>query len=97
MGGGRMLKLESDFMKNKEERLQDAMDFRDIQRRKGVIYLPKLPPFMNPNTLRKLLEKYKIERLYLSPEKEHKRQIRIKTGGNRKIKVSLEDFKDIVY
>lgn len=89
--------LETDFLKSKEERLQDAKDFRDLQQLKGVVYLPKLPPFMNPNTIRKLLEKYNIGRVYLSPEANHKRKIRIKTGGNRKIKVSIIHLIVIVY
>ena len=41
---------------------------------------------MSPNTIRRLLDKFSIERIYLSPEAEHKRKIRVKKGGNRKIK-----------
>ena len=36
---------------------------------KGVCYFPKIPPYMNPNNLRKLLsQRFKIERIYLEAE-----------------------------
>ena len=36
---------------------------------KGVCYLPRVPPFMNPSNLRKLLSKrFEIERIYLEAE-----------------------------
>jgi len=73
-------------MKNKEQRLEDAKEFRAKQHRKGVIYFPKIPPYMNPGTIRKLLGDYDVERIYLSPEATHKRKIRIKQGGNSKTK-----------
>jgi ESF2/ABP1 family protein len=84
--GNATLQIDEEFLKDKEQRLEDAKNFRDKQHKKGVVYLPSLPPFMNPTTVRNLLEKFDVERIYLSPEPEHKRRIRIKQGGNRKIK-----------
>ena len=84
--GASTLQIDEEFLKNKEQRLEDAKNFREKQHKKGIVYLPSLPPFMNPNTVRNLLEKFGVERIYLSPEAEHKRRIRIKQGGNRKIK-----------
>ena len=36
---------------------------------KGVCYFPKIPPYMNPNNLRKLLsQRFKLDRIYLEAE-----------------------------
>lgn len=39
---------------------------------------------MKPNYIRKLLEGYLVERIYLLPESEWSRKNRIKRGGNKK-------------
>jgi len=54
----------------------------------GVVYLSIVPPFMNPSSLRKLMEaRFKgVERIYMEPEREHVRKNRVKSGGNRKTK-----------
>lgn len=56
--------------------------------KKGVVYLSRVPPYMNPANLRKLFEaKFEgVERIYMETEKEHVRKNRTKTGGNRKMK-----------
>ena len=55
---------------------------------KGVVYLSRIPPYMNVVSLRRLLEeKFEgVERIYLEAEKESQRKDRVKTGGNRKMK-----------
>lgn len=40
---------------------------------------------MKPNYIKKLLEGYLVERIYLLPESEWSRKNRIKKGGNKKI------------
>lgn len=51
----------------------------------GVVYLSRVPPYMNPHKLRSLLEPYgKINRLFLAPEDPTARSRRIKSGGNKK-------------
>ena len=50
--------------------------------------MSRVPPFMNPSTLRKLMEsKFDgVERIYMEAEKEHQKKNRVKSGGNRKTK-----------
>ena len=52
----------------------------------GVVYLSRIPPFMNPTSLRKLMEqKFEgVERIYMEQERDHERKNRVKSGGNRK-------------
>ena len=57
--------------------------------KKGVVYLSSVPPFMNPTSLRRLMERHfndDVERIYMEPEREHSRRNRMKSGGNRKLK-----------
>ena len=56
--------------------------------KKGVVYLSRLPPYMNPTSLRKLLESHfdSVERIYLEREKEQTHRDRVKSGGNKKSK-----------
>jgi len=54
-------------------------------KKSGVVYLSRVPPYMNPHKLRSLLEPYgKINRLFLAPEDPTARTRRIKGGGNKK-------------
>lgn len=54
-------------------------------KKSGVVYLSRVPPYMNPHKLRSLLEPYgKINRLFLAPEDPTARSRRIKSGGNKK-------------
>lgn len=53
----------------------------------GIIYLPRLPPFLKPSTLRTLLTPYTkhgISRLFLTPEAPAARRQRTMNGGNKK-------------
>ncbi|KAK4454458.1 RNA-binding ATPase activator esf2 [Podospora aff. communis PSN243] len=54
-------------------------------KKSGVVYVSRIPPYMNPGKLRSLLEPYgKINRLFLAPEDPAARTRRIKSGGNKK-------------
>ena len=54
-------------------------------RKSGVVYISRVPPYMNPHKLRSLLEPYgKINRIFLAPEDPAARTRRIKSGGNKK-------------
>ncbi|CAI2376667.1 unnamed protein product [Moneuplotes crassus] len=71
---------------NKEELIAEAKSYKAAQQKKGIIYLPKIPPFMNPSTIKRLFKKFNCERMYLSPESEGARKARRKNGGNYKLK-----------
>lgn len=53
---------------------------------RGVCYLSRIPPYMKPHALRKLLEGYGTDvlRLYLKPEDPAVRSRRLAAGGNKK-------------
>ena len=56
---------------------------------KGVCYMSYVPPYMNPSSLRKMIEVHyasDVERIYMEPERDYLRKNRMKTGGNRKRK-----------
>ena len=54
-------------------------------RKTGVVYLSRVPPFMKPSTLRKLLEPYgSILRIFLTPEPQPAYLKRRRAGGNSK-------------
>ena len=65
---------------------------------KGVVYLSRIPPYMNVVSLRRLLEEKfeQVERIYLEKEKESQRKDRMKSGGNKKQKYTegWVEFKD---
>lgn len=43
--------------------------FEEAERRRGVVYVSRIPPFMKPVKLRHMLEQFaKIGRVYLAPE-----------------------------
>jgi ESF2/ABP1 family protein len=51
----------------------------------GVLYLPRVPPYMHAHKLRHLLAKFgEIGRIYLTPEDETTREKRVKRGGQKK-------------
>jgi len=53
----------------------------------GVVYLSRIPPFMQPHKLRHLLSEHgEIGRVYLAPESSSAREKRMRFGGNRKEK-----------
>jgi ESF2/ABP1 family protein len=51
----------------------------------GVVYISRVPPFMKPTTVRKLLSPYgEIGRIFLTPEPAPVHQKRVRAGGNKK-------------
>ena len=56
-------------------------------RKRGVVYIASVPPFMRPAKMKHLLSQFSpVTNLYLVPEDDSKRKRRQKGGGNRKIK-----------
>lgn len=54
-------------------------------RRTGVIYLSRIPPFMKPSALRRLLSPHgQINRIFLTPEPAAAYSARKRAGGNKK-------------
>ncbi|KAL4433540.1 hypothetical protein ABPG74_002937 [Tetrahymena malaccensis] len=70
--------------KEKQKMIQKVEEFNKKQQQKGVCYLSRIPPYMKATYIRKLLEPYGIERVYLAAEDERKRKMRIKNGGNKR-------------
>ncbi|EPS63558.1 hypothetical protein M569_11226, partial [Genlisea aurea] len=67
--------------KTKKKRLSRGADNAD---RRGVCYLSRVPPHMNPATLRQILSRYgEILRLYLAPEGAAAEKRRKNSGGFR--------------
>ena len=57
--------------------------FEEDQKRRGVIYLSQIPPYMKPEKIRHLLGQHgDIDRIYLAPEDSTLRAKRVKAGGN---------------
>ncbi|KAJ2440167.1 RNA-binding ATPase activator esf2 [Coemansia sp. RSA 2424] len=55
------------------------------ERKSGIVYMSRVPPFMKPIKVRQMLSKYgTIGRIYLIEEDDQRRKRRIKGGGNRK-------------
>ncbi|KAI7829196.1 hypothetical protein BX661DRAFT_130816, partial [Kickxella alabastrina] len=55
------------------------------EKKSGVVYMSRVPPFMKPAKVRHLLEKYgQIGRVYLVEEEDKRRKSRVKSGGNRR-------------
>jgi len=69
--------------KKKSKMRKDAEKYAAALKKRGVIYLSKVPPFMNPNKMRNLFEPYgEVTRLYLAEEDSTVRKKRQKNGGN---------------
>eukprot|EP00742_Colponemidia_sp_Colp-10_P001006 GILJ01001088.1.p1 GENE.GILJ01001088.1~~GILJ01001088.1.p1 ORF type:complete len:207 (-),score=40.09 GILJ01001088.1:429-1049(-) len=61
--------------------------FKTEEKKKGVIYISRVPPFMKPEKLRHIMEQWgEIGRIYLTPEDKTNRNKRVKSGGNKKVK-----------
>jgi len=70
------------LMELKNSAVEDSKEKMKEREEKGVVYMSFVPPHVNPNTVRRLLASYKIDRIYLSREEEWKKESRIKTGGS---------------
>ncbi|ETW00646.1 hypothetical protein H310_07214 [Aphanomyces invadans] len=59
---------------------------KDESEKKGVVYMSRVPPFMKPDHVRRLLSEYgPIGRIYLVEEDKTARKRRLKNGGNRQV------------
>ena len=60
--------------------------FQTEQDNTGVLYMARVPPYMKPAAVRKLLEGYGTEvlRVYLAAEDTASRARRLRNGGNKK-------------
>ena len=94
-----MKQADSDDISQKDQWKQEAIEhskklFKKAQKdskkveKKGVVYMSRVPPYMNPTSLRRLIESKftNVERIYMEQEREHIRKSRVKSGGNRKMK-----------
>ena len=62
---------------------KDSLQYAESAKKKGVIYLSRIPPFMKPNKVRTHFEMYgEVTKLFLSEEEPSKRVIRKSKGGN---------------
>ena len=62
---------------------KDSIQYAESAKKKGVIYLSRIPPFMKPNKVRNHFEMYgEVTKLFLSEEESSKRVIRKSKGGN---------------
>ena len=72
--------------KAERKKVVSAVEIEQSQKqlkKRGVVYLGSIPPFMKPLKLRQLLEKFgKLERMYLAPEDPEQRALRKKYKGN---------------
>ena len=59
--------------------------FEAAERKKGIVYLGRLPPYMRPVTIRQLLSAHgELGRLHLTPEDPAAARRRVKAGGCKK-------------
>uniref|UniRef100_A0A6B2LCT1 RRM domain-containing protein n=1 Tax=Arcella intermedia TaxID=1963864 RepID=A0A6B2LCT1_9EUKA len=59
--------------------------FKEVADRRGIIYISRLPPNMEPHHIRTYMSQYgELNRVYCSPEDETVWKNRKKRGGNRK-------------
>ncbi|KAH9193330.1 hypothetical protein AeNC1_004705 [Aphanomyces euteiches] len=69
-----------------EPRKRSSKDKKDKEEAKGVLYMSRVPPFMKPDHVRRLLSVYgEIGRIYLVEEDKTARKRRLKNGGNRQV------------
>lgn len=53
---------------------------------RGVVYIPRVPPYMQASKLRHLLSQFgDIGRIYLTPEDSTEHEKRVKAGGQKKV------------
>ena len=56
------------------------------ERNKGVCYLSRIPPYMTPAHIRRLLKDYDLQRIYLLSEDQSLTLHRKRMGGNKRQK-----------
>lgn len=63
-----MLAEESDLAEVLEDNDKNLEEYQEELGNKGVVYMSRVPPYMTPGYIRKLLKHYEVERIYLLPE-----------------------------
>ena len=72
-----------DLKKQKEKMREKFRAFQEAEEKKGVVYLPRIPPYMKASYIREYFKRYKPARIYLTPEDEHVHKDRVRKGGNK--------------
>ncbi|PVU99066.1 hypothetical protein BB559_001023 [Furculomyces boomerangus] len=64
---------------------EELLEYKKAEKKTGVVYMSRIPPFMKPIKVKRMLEKYgEIRRIFLAPEDPSMRKRRIKQGGSRR-------------
>eukprot|EP01135_Chromosphaera_perkinsii_P005306 Nk52_evm3s337 gene=Nk52_evmTU3s337 len=64
---------------------EELKEYEESEKRKGLIYLSRIPPFMKPAKLRHIMSQFgEVGKLYLQMEDPRIRKKRVKMGGNTK-------------
>ncbi|KTW28445.1 hypothetical protein T552_01707 [Pneumocystis carinii B80] len=74
-----------------------VLDASEKSKMSGIVYLSKIPPFMKPETIRRLLSQYgEIGRIFLAPEdyKSYIKRIRYKGNKKKKYTEGWVEFKE---
>ncbi|PVU94424.1 hypothetical protein BB561_002552 [Smittium simulii] len=78
-------KSESKKQKIKPLTKEESLVYQKKEKKTGVVYMSRVPPFMKPNKVRRLLEQYgQIGKIFLAPEDPLLRKRRIKQGGSKR-------------
>jgi len=65
--------------------LEEAAEFQAKIEARGIVYMSRVPPYMQPKKVRSLLEPHgAVGRIYLAPEEKRQHEKRVKFGGNKK-------------
>jgi len=78
------------------KKAKDLDNSKTKSSKSGVIYISRVPPFMKPSVVRKLLSPYgEIGRIFLTPEDQTHRTQRVKSGGSRR-KLFLDGWVEFI-
>jgi len=65
---------------------KDVKEFEREQRKRGIVYLARIPPHVTPSQIRELLSRYgELDRIYLVPEDRSITKRRAHMGGTKKV------------
>lgn len=67
----------------KQKMKEKFVAYQEAEDKKGIVYLPRIPPYMKASYIREYFKRYKPVRIYLTPEDENIRKDRERKGGNR--------------
>eukprot|EP00126_Sphaerothecum_destruens_P003070 Sdes_comp16568_c0_seq1m5879 len=66
-------------------KISQLEEFEQKEKKKGIIYLSRIPPFMKPMKLKHIMKQFgEVGRVYMQQESMKIREKRLKHGGNRK-------------